>query len=59
MGTPNSVLSLEYLLFEIEDQFFKQYQVLNDDQNLTFEEKKEIRNNVLFRVIYSDFEILG
>jgi hypothetical protein len=59
VGTPNSVLSLEYLLFEIEDQFFKQYQVLNDDQNLTFEEKKEIRNNVLFRVIYSDFEILG
>ncbi len=59
MGTPNSVLSLEYLLFEIEDQFFKQYQVLNDDQNLTFEEKKEIRNNVLFRVIYSYFEILG
>ncbi len=36
----NSVLSLGYLLFEIEDQFFKQYQVLNDDQNLTFEEKK-------------------
>ncbi len=59
MGTPNSVLSLGYLLFEIEDQFFKQYQVLNDDQNLTFEEKKEIRNNVLFRVIYSYFEILG
>jgi hypothetical protein len=59
VGTPNSVLSLGYLLFEIEDQFFKQYQVLNDDQNLTFEEKKEIRNNVLFRVIYSYFEILG
>ncbi len=59
MGTPNSVLSLGYLLFEIEDQFFKQYQVLNDNQNLTFEEKKEIRNNVLFRVIYSYFEILG
>ncbi len=59
MGTLNSVLSLGYLLFEIEDQFFKQYQVLNDDQNLIFEEKKEIRNNVLFRVIYSCFEILG
>jgi hypothetical protein len=59
VGTPNSVLSLGYLLFEIEDQFFKQYQVLNDDQNLTFEEKKEIRNNVLFRAIYSYFEILG
>jgi hypothetical protein len=59
VGTLNSVLSLGYLLFEIEDQFFKQYQVLNDDQNLIFEEKKEIRNNVLFRVIYSCFEILG
>ncbi len=48
MGTPNSVLSLGYLLFEIEDQFFKQYQVLNDDQNLTFEEKKRDKKQCAF-----------
>jgi hypothetical protein len=29
------------LLFEIEDEFFKQYQLSNVDQNLTFEEERD------------------